>query len=403
MRNELFALWLLFGTIPLATAQVSVEINLPGASIGIDQPSYPELVAVPGYPVYYAPQVNSNYFFYDGMYWVYNRDNWYASTWYNGPWGLVGPDAVPLFILRIPVQYYREPPSYFHGWSSDAAPRWGEHWGDAWDQRRHGWDTWDHAAVPAPAPLPTYQRQYTGATYPPVAQQQTLQSQNYRYQPHEVVVHQAPQAAQAKAAPAPVAAPQARQAAPQAKPAAQQAQRGSMPSAAAQQTAAASSMENRRNRQAEKSSDPRPRRQLPGQARQPRRPNHRRSSRWRRPSRRRKRRKLRTRRPRRKRNSRIKRSQHRKRWPSTRRRDRRRASQRIKNRHRSRRREHRKAKSRRRKPDRARRKADSGAYAARCNILAPTFPAACGGACVRKRTDAPCFARYRDLDVRASF
>jgi len=240
MRNELFALWLLFGTIPLATAQVSVEINLPGASIGIDQPSYPELVAVPGYPVYYAPQVNSNYFFYDGMYWVYNRDNWYASTWYNGPWGLVGPDGVPLFILRIPVQYYREPPSYFQGWSSDAAPRWGDHWGAAWDQRRQGWDTWDRATVPAPAPLPTYQRQYTGATYPPVAQQQTLQSQNYRYQPHEVVVHQAAQAPQAKAAPAPVAAPQARQSTPQAKPSAQQAQRGSTPSAAAQRSAAIS-------------------------------------------------------------------------------------------------------------------------------------------------------------------
>jgi hypothetical protein len=26
---------------------------------------------VPGLPVYYAPSVNSNFFFYDGMYWVY--------------------------------------------------------------------------------------------------------------------------------------------------------------------------------------------------------------------------------------------------------------------------------------------------------------------------------------------
>jgi hypothetical protein len=32
---------------------------------------HPQLILVPGYPCYYAPQVNSNYFFYDGLYWVY--------------------------------------------------------------------------------------------------------------------------------------------------------------------------------------------------------------------------------------------------------------------------------------------------------------------------------------------
>jgi hypothetical protein len=214
MRNQIFVLWMLLGLIPSAAAQVSVEINLPGADIGINQPVYPDLVPVPGYPVYYAPQSNSNYFFYDGMYWVYQRDNWYASSWYNGPWGLVGPEAVPLFILRIPVRYYREPPAYFQGWASDAAPRWGEHWGDAWDQRRHGWDTWDHAAVYAPAPLPTYQRQYSGNRYPQAAQQQTLQSQNYHYQSHEVVAQ--PHAPMPQAKPS-AAAPPSRPVAPQAK------------------------------------------------------------------------------------------------------------------------------------------------------------------------------------------
>jgi hypothetical protein len=214
MRNQIFVLSMLLGFIPAAAAQVNVEINLPGADIGINQPSYPDLVAVPGYPVYYAPQSNSNYFFYDGMYWVYQRDNWYTSSWYNGPWGLVGPEAVPLFILRIPVRYYREPPAYFQGWASDAAPRWGDHWGNAWDERRHGWDTWDHAAVYAPAPLPVYQRQYSGNRYPPVAQQQTLASQNYHYQSHEVVAQ--PHAPTPQAQPS-AAAPPARQVTPQAK------------------------------------------------------------------------------------------------------------------------------------------------------------------------------------------
>ena len=83
---------------PLASAAVQVSI-----SIGV--PAYPRLVVVPGYPVYYAPQVQANYFFYDGMYWVYQADNWYASSWYNGPWWYVEPYAVPVYILRIPVRY----------------------------------------------------------------------------------------------------------------------------------------------------------------------------------------------------------------------------------------------------------------------------------------------------------
>ena len=136
MRNGLIVLWMLLCSITSAAAQVSIGIGLPGVSIGINLPVYPQLVRVPGYPVYYAPQLNSNYFFYDGMYWVYQEDNWYASSWYNGPWGLVAPEVVPLFVLRIPVRYYRQPPVYFRGWRSDAPPRWGEHWGNAWEQQR---------------------------------------------------------------------------------------------------------------------------------------------------------------------------------------------------------------------------------------------------------------------------
>ena len=86
MRNGIVVLFALMCAVTSAAAQVSVGVWLPGVSIGINMPVYPTLVLVPGYPVYYAPQLNSNYFFYDGMYWVYQGDNWYASSWYNGPW-----------------------------------------------------------------------------------------------------------------------------------------------------------------------------------------------------------------------------------------------------------------------------------------------------------------------------
>jgi hypothetical protein len=203
MRYVLIVLWMLVGSMTSANAQVSISIGLPGVSIGINLPVYPELVQVPGYPVYYAPRLNSNYFFYDGMYWIYQGDNWYASSWYNGPWGLVAREVVPLFILRIPVRYYRRPPAYFHGWQRDLPPRWGEHWGAQWEQHRSGWNKWNHASAPRPAPLPVYQRQYSGNRYPQVEQQQVLRSQNYRYQPREAVVRQHYQEQAVQRAPAP--------------------------------------------------------------------------------------------------------------------------------------------------------------------------------------------------------
>jgi hypothetical protein len=203
LRNGLLVFGLAIGSISSAPAQVSVGIGLPGVSIGINLPVYPELVPVPGYPVYYAPRVSSNYFFYDGLYWVYQSDNWYASSWYNGPWGLVVPEAVPVYVLRVPVRYYRRPPPYFHGWQADAPPRWGDHWGNEWKQRRGDWDHWDRRSAPPRAPLPTYQRQYSGSRYPPAEQQPVLQGQKYKYQPRDPVVQQHYQTQRISGAPAP--------------------------------------------------------------------------------------------------------------------------------------------------------------------------------------------------------
>jgi hypothetical protein len=196
MRQLLIGLCILCGTVTSATAQVSIGIGLPGVSIGINLPLYPELVQVPGYPVHYAPRLNSNYFFYDGMYWVLQGDNWYASSWYNGPWSQVGPQYVPVYLLRVPVRYYRAPPPYFRGWRADAPPQWGQHYGHDWEQQRKGWSQWDRHAVPAPAPLPAYQRSYSGDRYPhEIERQQALRSQNYGYQPRDPVVRQVDQRA----------------------------------------------------------------------------------------------------------------------------------------------------------------------------------------------------------------
>lgn len=185
MRKVLIAATLLLGGWASAATEWSVGIQMPGVSIGINVPRYPQLQRVPGHPVYYAPGLQTNFFFYDGVYWVFQDEFWYASTWYGGPWTRTAPDAVPLYVLRVPVRYYRRPPSYFRGWAREAPPRWGEHWGPAWQQQHPGWDRWDRRAGPAPAPLPDYQRQYPSDRYPQPERQPELRQRNYRYQPQD--------------------------------------------------------------------------------------------------------------------------------------------------------------------------------------------------------------------------
>lgn len=193
LRRALIGLSLLFGSMtaaPPALSEVSVTVAIPGVSIGIDQPAYPELVPIPGYPVYYAPQAQANLFFYDGLYWVYHDDRWFSSAWYNGPWDLVDPYYVPLFVLRVPVRYYVYPPPYFHGWVIWAPPRWDIHWGPRWAQHRQGWDHWDRRGLWHAAPPPAYQRHYAGDRYPRREHQHALRDDHYRYQPRDAAVRQ---------------------------------------------------------------------------------------------------------------------------------------------------------------------------------------------------------------------
>jgi hypothetical protein len=193
----LAALSILPGIATPARAQVGIGIAVPGVSIGINLPAYPELVLVPGYPVYYAPQVRANYFFYDGFYWLYHDDRWYVSDWYNGPWGLVDPDDVPLFVLRVPVRYYLAPPVYFHAWYVDAPPHWHHHWGHRWTRHYHGWERWDRRVAYAPAPLPHYQRHYAGPHYPRGEHRRLIRREHYQYRPHDIAVRRHDQQRQA--------------------------------------------------------------------------------------------------------------------------------------------------------------------------------------------------------------
>jgi hypothetical protein len=184
MRKSLAALLLtLASAVPAAAGNFSV-------SIGIDVPVYPTLQRIPHYPVYYAPNLRTNYFFYDGLYWVFDGGGWYSSTWYNGPWLEVDRYEVPAALLHVPVRYYRSRPVSFRTYRVDAAPHWDRYWGPAWAERRRDWERWNVRYAPAPAPLPVYQRRYTREYYPVVEEQYVIRSRHYHYEPREPVVRE---------------------------------------------------------------------------------------------------------------------------------------------------------------------------------------------------------------------
>lgn len=59
----------------------------------------------------------------------------------------------------------------------------GHYWGPRWETRHRDWDRWDRNRAPRPAPLPSYQREYSGERYPDRQQQHEIRERNYPYQP----------------------------------------------------------------------------------------------------------------------------------------------------------------------------------------------------------------------------
>jgi len=118
-------------TVGASHAQTSVDL-------GINLPGPPHVVAIPGSPVAYAPNVNANSFFYDGAYYLFANSVWYESPGYNGPWVALAPEYVPAPLLGVPVQYYRLPLPAWRAWRREAPPRWEPRWGRRWEEHRGG-------------------------------------------------------------------------------------------------------------------------------------------------------------------------------------------------------------------------------------------------------------------------
>jgi len=125
VKPLILALALLLAIVLPVGAQVRLDI-------GINLPSPPSLVVVPGTPVYYAAQAPANVFFYGHQYWAFASNGWVVGPNWNGPWAVVQPALVPVPVLQVPVRYYPAPPPGWRGWQRDAPPRWETHYGREW-------------------------------------------------------------------------------------------------------------------------------------------------------------------------------------------------------------------------------------------------------------------------------
>lgn len=118
----------------VSEAQVQVHVD-----IGFHLPAPPKLVVVPQVPAVRYVSVAAtpgNLFYYDGQYWAFAYQGWYASGSYNGPWVYVAPQFVPRPVLLVPVQYYHVPPGHWKQWERGRAPHWREDWGPEWADKR---------------------------------------------------------------------------------------------------------------------------------------------------------------------------------------------------------------------------------------------------------------------------
>lgn len=124
--------YVLVAIVTLAALGIAPATGLasPDVHIGIQIGAPPQLAVVPGMPVYYAPALPYNYFFYGGEYYLFHNGTWLFAPGYKGPWRAIGVQFVPRPVLRVPVAYYAAPPRHWkrHG------PR---PWTPAWGHRKH--------------------------------------------------------------------------------------------------------------------------------------------------------------------------------------------------------------------------------------------------------------------------
>ena len=108
----------------MALAMVVLFTSLASARVSINIQVQPQLVPVPGLPVYYAPALPHNYFSYGAQYYLFSGGVWYVAPTFRGPWTFLPLASVPPPLLSVPVEFYRAP---LRGWHRGGPPPWTRH------------------------------------------------------------------------------------------------------------------------------------------------------------------------------------------------------------------------------------------------------------------------------------
>lgn len=118
MRKIVFVLFgLIISTGVLLPFGFVKEVSAGGPSIDIHIPlphlpppprifiKPPEIIVIPGSPVFVAPHPDVDIFFYDDYWWSPRGDRWYRSREYNGPWREMDHRYIPDYVRGAPRDY----------------------------------------------------------------------------------------------------------------------------------------------------------------------------------------------------------------------------------------------------------------------------------------------------------
>ncbi len=119
---------------PALADSLSIGVQTDSLNLGINIGRPPQVVVVPGTPVYQAPSVPYNYFVYHDHYYLFHEGMWLSAVHYNGPWTVIALERVPQPILTVPVNYYKVPPGHWK--EKHGPPPWAQ--ANGHDKKEHG-------------------------------------------------------------------------------------------------------------------------------------------------------------------------------------------------------------------------------------------------------------------------
>jgi hypothetical protein len=121
------------GPVHANGVNIGINIGVPVPPPAIVVPAPPHFVVVPSTPVYYAPALGVDLFYYGGRYYRHHDGAWFMAPGYRGPWRYLAFEHVPRPVLGVPAPYYHVPPGHlrrFHHRPFESEHGWG---------RRHHW------------------------------------------------------------------------------------------------------------------------------------------------------------------------------------------------------------------------------------------------------------------------